>query len=323
MGGAAQLLHQIFERQAARSPNATALRCGQACLSYGQLEQQANQLAHFLREQGAGAGTTVGLLLPRAPELYIALLAVLKAGAAYVPLEPDYPAERIGFILADSGSKLLLTSGALRRKAAAFGGGTILLDDSCDKLASYPGAKCKTDVTPGDLCYIIYTSGTTGRPKGVQIEHRSARHLVEAERDLFGVNPGDRVFQGFSIGFDASVEEIWLAFASGATLVVGTEQMVRAGPDLGRVLEELGVTVLSCVPTLLSMVEGDVPGLRLLILGGEVCPIELVKRWWKPHRRVVNTYGPTEATVVATWTDCQPNRRSQSDARCPAALPWF
>ena len=158
----------------------------------------------------------------------------------------------------------------------------------------------ETGATPEDLCYIIYTSGSTGQPKGVQIEHRSACHLVRCEGQIFQVRPEDRVYQGFSIAFDASVEEVWLAFFAGATLVVGNDEMVHAGAGLSRMLADAGVTVLSCVPTLLSMMDEDVPSVRLLILGGEQCPPDLVKRWWRPGRRVVNTYGPTEATVIAT-----------------------
>ena len=142
----------------------------------------------------------------------------------------------------------------------------------------------------------------------MQIEHRNACHLVRAEAEIFGVGPDDRVFQGFSIAFDASVEEVWLAFDSGAALVVGTKEMVQSGPALAGVLTEAGVTVFSTVPTLLAMIEGDLPTVRLLILGGEPCPQDLVKRWCRPGRRMVNTYGPTEATVIATFADCDPAR---------------
>jgi non-ribosomal peptide synthetase-like protein len=161
-------------------------------------------------------------------------------------------------------------------------------------------------MTPADLCYVIYTSGTTGKPKGVEIEHRSACHFVRAEAKLFQVQPSDRVYQGFSLAFDASVEEVWLAFFAGAALVVGTREMVRSGSALSGMLADSGVTVLSCVPTLLAMMDEDIPTVRLLILGGEVCPPDLVKRWWRPGRRVFNTYGPTEATVIATCTECRP-----------------
>jgi non-ribosomal peptide synthetase-like protein len=309
--GSPRLLHQIFEHQAATAPEATALLCAGVRTSYGELDARANRLARFLRAQGIEAGVAVALLLPRSEDLYVALLAVLKAGAAYVPLNPDYPTERVRFILADCAAALLLTSASLAQRAAGFRGRTVILGHDAEELASLSHAKTDygaASTVPEDLCYIIYTSGTTGRPKGVQIEHRNAVHLVQAEGELFKVSRDDRVFQGFSIAFDASVEEIWLAFFAGATLVVGTEDVVLSGPLLSQFLTQTGVTVLSCVPTLLSMLEEDVPCLRLLILGGEVCPAELVKRWWRPTRRIVNTYGPTEATVIATWADCNPDR---------------
>src|SRR5207245_7093460 len=163
-------------------------------------------------------------------------------------------------------------------------------------------------VGPRDLCYVVDTPGSTGRPKGVMIEHRSACHLVRAEGRLFEVRPEDRVYQGASLSFDLSVEEIWLALHAGATLVAATPEMARSGPDLSRLLAASGVTVLSCVPSLLSMLAEDVPTLRLLILGGETCPDSLVTRWARPGRRVVNTYGPTETTVTATYADLSPGR---------------
>src|SRR5260370_4379700 len=156
------------------------------------------------------------------------------------------------------------------------------------------------------LCYVVYVSGSSGRPKGVMSEHRSASDLVCAEARIFAVRPEDRVYQGFSLSFDASVEEVWLAFHAGATLVAATPEMAHAGPDLPRLLAESGVTVLSCVPTLLLMLTKDVPTVRLLILGGEACPEQIGERWARPGRRVVNTYGPTDATVIATYPDLRP-----------------
>ena len=303
------LLHELFERQADARPGQIALECSGARMTYGELERRANQLARLLRAKGVRSGDCVGLLLPRSMEVQVTLLGILKTGAAYVPLDAEYPGDRVSFILSDCQARALVTTKELATKAAHFSGEVVALDERAKELALQPGerlGRADTGGTPEDLCYVIYTSGTTGRPKGVQIEHRSAFHLVRAEGRLFEVQPEDRVYQGFSIAFDASVEEVWLAFFAGATLVVGTAEMVRGGAALARMLTEARVTVLSCVPTLLAMLDEDAPTVRLLILGGEACPPDLMKRWWKPGRKVFNTYGPTEATVIATCAECHP-----------------
>jgi non-ribosomal peptide synthetase-like protein len=306
-----ELLHELFEQQADQRADFPAVVCGNAQSTYGELERRANQLARRLRSHGIGRGDCVGLLLPRSLEVYVALLGILKSGAVYVPLDPEYPAERVEFILSDCQARGLITNSDLAAKAHGFPGERIVLGEPTANLEPFSSKRLsqnETGTTSEDLCYVIYTSGTTGNPKGVQIEHRSARHLVCEEGRLFQVQPNDRVYQGFSIAFDASVEELWLAWFAGATLVVGTAEMVRAGAELPRLLTAAGVTVLSCVPTLLSMMEGEMPSVHLLILGGEACPQDLVKRWWRPGRRMVNTYGPTEATVIATFAECHPDR---------------
>ena len=304
------LLHELFEKRAAASPGSVAVMCGDTQLTYATLEARANQLANYLKARGIQPGDRVGMLLPRSSELYISLLGILKAGAAYVPLDPEYPAERIGFILTDCGARVLLTVESLATRATSFSGDVVCVDSKAKELGSLAKQKpiLEAPIGPESLCYIIYTSGTTGRPKGVEIEHRSACHLVRTEGEIFRVQPTDRVYQGFSIAFDASIEEIWLAFFAGATLVAATPDMAHAGPGLSAMLRQAGVTVLSCVPTLLAMLEEDVPTVRLLILGGEVCPPDLVKRWWNPGRRMVNTYGPTEATVIATYAELHPEQ---------------
>ncbi len=304
----AELLHELFEQQASQRTGSVALIFVDKEMTYGEVESQANQLARLLRGKGVGRGDCVGLWLPRSSEAIVALLGILKAGAAYVPLDAEYPAERVKFILADCGARALVTIGNFARQLEGFDGDTIRLDECRLQMDALPGGrleKSERDAKPDELCYIIYTSGTTGQPKGVEIEHRNACHLVRAEGRIFQALPSDRVYQGFSLAFDASVEEVWLAFFAGAILVVGTAEMVRSGTALSRKLVDAGVTILSCVPTLLAMMEEDVPTLRLLILGGEACPPDLVKRWWKPERRLVNTYGPTEATVIATFADCE------------------
>jgi non-ribosomal peptide synthetase-like protein len=319
-----ELLQEIFEHQARVRPGQIAVVCGEARLTYAELDQRANRLARYLRSQGIGRGDCVAFLLPRSLDVYVAILGILKAGAAYVPLEPAYPPERIRFILQDCLAKALVTVQVFRERleparsdstlnngATRFLPSHVCLDEPGLDLSRFPAeplSAAEMGSVPSDLCYIIYTSGTTGRPKGVEIEHRSVCHLVRTEAKLFQVQPHDRVYQGFSPAFDASVEEIWLAFCAGATLVAGTQEMVHAGPELSRMLSKAKVSVLSCVPTLLAMMDEDVPSIQLLIFGGEVCPADLVKRWSKPGRRIFNTYGPTETTVIATAGECKPNQ---------------
>jgi non-ribosomal peptide synthetase-like protein len=312
-----ELLHEIFETQATLTPENVAVIDGTRQITYAELDRRSTCLAQELRARGIGEGSCVGILIGRSIEAYVAILGCLKSGAAYVPLDPNYPADRITFILNDCGVALLLTTAPVANQHGGFvaWGGQILAVEIAGPehfSGSLPPvsrlSRDDTQLTPHDLCYVIYTSGSTGKPKGVEIEHRSAAHLVRAEQWLFGVQADDRVYQGFSLAFDASLEEVWLAFASGAALVVATREMAQAGPALSGLLTAAGVTVVSCVPTLLSMLRDDIPTMRLLILGGEACPQSLVERWCRPGRRMVNTYGPTEATVIATYAECDPTR---------------
>ncbi|WP_069108566.1 Pls/PosA family non-ribosomal peptide synthetase [Fortiea contorta] len=306
-----ECLHHFFEAQAEMFPENIALICAEQSLTYRELEHQSNQLALFLRSQGVVQGSRVGMLLERSLNVPLCVLAILKAGATYIPLDPEYPSERIHYILEDAGAQALVTTTLFSDKYSSLSCNILCIDQNWWEIVKQSGDRLQSDqtgVSDRDLCYIIYTSGSTGKPKGVEIEHRSACNFVKSASTIYGVTAADRVYQGFSIAFDASVEEVWITFAAGATLVIGTAQMVRSGPALPKLLTDYRVTVLSCVPTLLSMMDEDIPTIRLLILGGEQCPVELVSRWSKPDRRILNTYGPTEASVVSTWAECRPDK---------------
>jgi amino acid adenylation domain-containing protein len=303
-----ECLHQLFEATVDTYPSEIALQCDGHSWSYAVLEAKANQLAQYLRTKGIGKGRTVGILLERSVDEFIAILAILKAGACYVPLDPTYPAERIQFILGDCAADLLLISPTLESLHGNFPCPILMLEHELAAITTQSSTRLKpaeTGVISTDLCYVIYTSGSTGRPKGVQIEHQSVCNYVRGANSIYQVSAQDRVYQGFSLAFDASIEEIWLAFYNGATLVVATQEEVRSGANLATFLNEEKITILSAVPTLLSMVEEDIPTIRLLIFGGETLQQDLLDRWLKSERRIFNTYGPTEATVVSTLVECK------------------
>ncbi len=308
-----ELLHEIFEVSVKNFSGKTAVESGFVKITYQELNSRANKLAHYLRGIGVGHEDRVALLLPKTEFVYVAMLGVLKAGAAYVPLDPAYPPDRVGFILEDCAARLCITDAALLEALGQEVGDTpvFLADRDGPGLAGQPDtplSRGQTGLGRQSLCYVIYTSGTTGRPKGCLIEHRNICSLVRSEAKVYGINAEDRVFQCASTAFDASLEEIWMAFLHGATLVAGTKEIMRTGPMLGQALSQRGVTVLSCVPTLLSMIEGDIDTMRILIVGGEACPKDLAARWHRPTRTIFNSYGPTETTVAATYGILVPNR---------------
>ncbi len=309
---AAGCLHELFEQQVDAAPDAPAIICDDKSWSYGEVEKRANRLAHHLRRLGAGPGRLVGLAFERSEKPIVAILACLKAGAAYVPIDPGHPDERIRYIVEEAGLELVLSEHALAaRIRRAFDRTVISLDGDGDKIAAGPDSRltrAETGLDPSDLCYVIYTSGTTGRPKGVMTEHRNAHHFVLAFNEVCITTPADRIYQGFSLGFDGSVEEIWMAYSNGAALVVGTKDTPKFGNDLARYLARQGVTYFSTVPTMLSTMTEPIPSLRQLVVSGEVCPPELVTRWAGPGRLMLNVYGPTEATVNTTSFACQPGK---------------
>jgi non-ribosomal peptide synthetase-like protein len=297
-------LHHYFERQCDANPGALALVCGTEQLSYAELDARANRLANYLARRDIGPGDHVGLLVERSVHGYVALLAALKCGAAYVPIDPAAPADRVAFMAEDAALDLLLTTSKFR--GAPVGCPVLAVDEADAALAAMPATR-RRDPEDDAPCYVIYTSGTTGRPKGVTITHSSICNLLEVSRPVYGVTARDRVYQGMTFSFDFSVEEVWHTLSAGATLVAGPSDHRKLGGPLAEFLREHEITVLCCVPTLLATLPPEVPALRTLIVGGEACPPELVKRWGRPGLRMLNTYGPTETTVTATWTEVRPD----------------
>ena len=282
-------------------------------LSYLGLDARANQLARFLVRQGVRPGDRIGLLSDRAVDGYLGMLAVLKARAAYVPLDPSYPPDRLSYIAADAGVRMVLSRSHLADCAAPLAGTARLLylDEAIEQIARQSWDRLgagEAGEPADDLCYIIYTSGSTGRPKGVAIEHASICNFVRVAAEVYGMRPGDRVYQGMTIAFDFSVEEIWVPWMTGATLVPKPDGARVLGRELHAFLRDRQVTAMCCVPTLLATLDEDLPGLRFLLVSGEPCPQDLVTRWHRPGRRFLNVYGPTEATVTATWTVVHPGR---------------
>ncbi|MFZ3454626.1 Pls/PosA family non-ribosomal peptide synthetase [Arthrobacter sp. 7Tela_A1] len=281
-------LVDIFNHTAAAYPSAPALDDGSDPLTYSQLDERVQALARKLWSASIGAGDRVGILVPSgSADLYIAILGVLVSGAAYVPVDADEPAGRAETVWEEGGVCAVIGEGlqlAIRQGVPIRGNGPV--------------------PHPEDDAWIIFTSGSTGKPKGVAVTHRSAAALVDAESRLYCVDaplsPGDRVLAGLSVAFDASCEEMWLAWAHGACLVPAPRSVVRSIIDLGPWLEERRITAVSTVPTLASVWPAEtVSRIRLLIFGGEACPPELGTRLSGPGREVWNTYGPTEATVIA------------------------
>ena len=303
------LLHGYFERQVRRVPHRTAIECGCEVLTYIELDRYSNQIARALRHSGVTTGSLVGILLEKSPRLYATILGVLKAGAGYVPLDPKFPPDRVAHILADCNAAVAVSESntAAKVREAAGVAPFLLLDADAGLIAAQSErglSPRRLELRSNNLCYVIYTSGSTGRPKGVMIEHRNAAAFIDGMREVYEIGSKDRIYQGFSIAFDASVEEIWLAFSVGATLVVPSEDISRSPADAAEFINANGVTYFSTIPTFLSLIEPELPTVRTLVLGGEACTPELVSRWAQPWRRMLNTYGPTEATVVATLAEC-------------------
>ncbi|NLG49703.1 MAG: amino acid adenylation domain-containing protein, partial [Chloroflexi bacterium] len=307
-------IHQVFEQQAARTPDAEAVVYEGETLTYGELNRRANQLAHYLRRLGVGRETLVGISVERSLEMMVGLLGILKAGGAYVPLDPDYPAERLAYMLQDAGVALVVTQ---ERIAPRLGEAVraVCLDRDWPDMEQEPGTNPPHLATPDNLAYVIYTSGSTGRPKGVMVSHRSVVNHNVAVAAKFALKAGDRMLQFASINFDGAVEEIFPTWLAGATLVLRPGGVLPGPSELMDLIATERLTVLD-LPTAywhqwvhdLSLEPGAAlpEPLRLVAVGGEKAQRESLIAWQQlPGRAVpwLNTYGPTEATVIATLYD--------------------
>lgn len=322
----------MFERTAHEHPDAVAIEVPPAAdrparvrLSYAEVSARAAALAARLEALLEGE-CVVAIALPRdSADLYVAQLAVLRAGAAYTCFAPDLPRERARFLLEDCGAAAVIARAQDHAHFAALGVAPARLvapaAGSCSGNGARPGNGFRPAngrprahaPAPSTLAYVIYTSGTSGRPKGVMIEHRNVVNLVESDRRYFRLGPADRVAQNSACSYDSSVEEIWLAFGSGATLVLMDDDAVRLGPDLVAWLREERITVFCPPPTLLRMTASEdpareLPELRLLYVGGEELPADVAARW-APGRRLENGYGPTECTVTVVRTPVRAGER--------------
>ena len=300
--------HQLFERHAARAPHAVAVEFEDAALTYAALNARANRLAHLLRARGVAAEAPVGVMMERGPELVAALLAVLKAGGAYLPLDPAYPPERLSYMLRDSGARLVLATRA-HLDAVPAGAADVLCVDGDDSLDAQSSDDPPLRSTPESLAYVIYTSGSTGRPKGVMVPHRGIVNVVQAQVSTFGLGEGERVLQFASPSFDASVFEAFMALGTGGRIVSGPRDSLLPGPGLVDLLQSRSVSVVTLPPSALAALpQAELPALRTITVAGEACPAELVNRWGRAHR-FFNLYGPTEDTIWATCAPCAPGDR--------------
>ena len=297
-------LHELVEAQADRTPGATAVACGAASLTYQDLDERSNQLAGWLRERQAGPGTVIGLCIERSLELEIALLGVLKSGAAFLPIDPSYPAPRTQFMLADAAVSIVLTQ---QRLAERFSGcpHVLSLDRDWPELSRYPNGRPGPVAAPEDLAYVTYTSGSTGVPKGVMVEHRSIVNLVRGLVDLAQLDTVDRLLSVTTVTFDVGISDMFAPLACGATLVLADRDAIVDGRALAALLERSGTSVMQATPSLWRMLldngwTGDAT-LRALC-GGEAFPPDLAARLTCCVRQVWNVYGPTETTVYSAYS---------------------
>ncbi|MFD2420538.1 non-ribosomal peptide synthase/polyketide synthase [Amycolatopsis pigmentata] len=312
------IVHERVAAHAVSAPDRVAVTCQGSAITYAELDARANQLANYLIDHGVGSDAVVGVCLERSPEMIVGMLAVVKTGAAYLPLDPDYPPDRIAFILGDAAAPFVLIQHRLADRIRAPHTATLCLDTEWPSIERFPAAPPEVEVDPRDVAYVVYTSGSTGQPKGVLIEHRSLTELCLRHNEVYRIGPDDRAGQVAALGFDATVLELWPYLVAGARIdLPGPRDLLDA-----RALVDWFVTAgtTACVlPTPRVDTVLDEPALartslRLILIGGDV----LRRRPSADMRfRVINNYGPSEATVLATSGEVEP-AGGPEDQRLPS-----
>ncbi|NEY36673.1 amino acid adenylation domain-containing protein, partial [Streptomyces sp. PRKS01-65] len=311
----ATTLPHAFEAQVERRPDAVALVYGDVTLSYAELDARADRLARLLMARGVGPERVVACALGRSVDLYVAMLAVMKAGGVYLPVDPGYPPQRIAYMLTDADPVLVLTVSEVASRLDVGSVPVVAVDDAavaaeCAAPAAADPADTERGVlSPSNAAYVIYTSGSTGLPKGVVVSHAGIGALAASQIERFGVRESSRVLQFASPSFDASISEVCMAWLSGAALVAAPAPRLLPGTALGDLVAESAITHITLPPSALAVLSPDVlTGVECVVVAGEACPPDVVERWSATHR-LINAYGPTEATVCATMSQPLTGRR--------------
>lgn len=301
-------LVQLFEDQVNQRGDSLALISKKERLTYKELDERSNQLAHYLQKKGVGPEVIVGLCLERSVSLVVALLGILKAGGAYLPLDGGYPKSRLNFMLQDSNASVIVTNGNYADQfefgldEISAGCELVHLDKRAKEIADQPTGRVMSNAVSENLAYVIYTSGSTGQPKGVMVQHKSISNLGQAMARRYEMTAQSHVLQFASISFDASVSEIFTALLAGAQLHIAGTESLRPGADLIELLRSREISVVTLPPSVLGVLSADgLPHLKTVVSAGEACSPEMIERW-SNGRRFINAYGPTETTVCASMS---------------------
>jgi amino acid adenylation domain-containing protein len=302
-------IQQLFEAQVDRTPDAVAVVLEHQHFTFRSLNGLSNQLARYLRKLGVGPEVIIGICMDRSVDMIVGLMGVLKAGGAYVPLDPAYPPDRLMFMLANAQVHVLLTQQRLVATLPAHAVRIVRIDSDWAAIAQESVEDLDVKTIVSNLAYIIYTSGSTGRPKGVLVSHEGVGNLVAEQMRTFGIGPGSRLLQFVSFSFDGAVGEIFTALLSGATLCLAPQNASLLGPALIHMLREQAITAMKLPPSVLSVLLPDeLPSLCTVIAAGEACSPQLITQWGA-HRRFINAYGPSEATVCVSAAVLTPHNQ--------------